>query len=236
MRCSPTFGYTGWIAAIFVGLVLVGCAASNGEDGAPPTTELPAQEKKADNKQAPPKFEATIPGDSKKQDGTADNQDPAPPDSDQCIDNGDPGSSASLGTELPPTDDCDENMKTLTGIMKGAVDVDFYKLSASDLGVSVGHPFGCSLGTDFEAETAGTELCVFMRCKNSTVDAVTGCAQGAPAEGEAGMKGCCAAAPGHAVPTWDCSGFGDDDSADIQIRVRQPNGNKCLPYKVNYRF
>ncbi len=234
MRCSPTFGHTGWLAAACVGLVLVGCATDNGDadDPTPPTTELPAREKKADNKQPPPKFEATIPGtDGTKPQGDSPNanEDPAPEDADQCIDNGDPGGSASLATDLPPTDDCDNSMKTLTGVMKGAVDADVYKLSASDRA-------GCWREMTFEADTAGTELCVFMRCKDSTIDPVTGCESGQLTEGEGGMKGCCAAAPGKAIPQFSCSNWTGDDSADIQIRVRQINGNKCLPYKASYRF
>jgi hypothetical protein len=51
-----------------------------------------------------------------------------------------------------------------------------------------------------------------------------------------GMKGCCAAAPGKAIPKWDCDGNFDDDSADFFLRVRQINGDKCMPYRVKYRF
>ncbi len=228
MRKSPTSRYSVWIVA--GGVALVGCAASgeDGEDDDTPTTELPARERKTDSKPDAPKFEANIPGDVESEgDGSA--EDPAPEEGDQCIDNGDPAPTAAGATQLPPISDCNNDMQSLTGTMKGAVDVDYYKLSASD-------DWGCSIDADFQAETAGTELCVFMRCKNSTVDAVTGCAQGVPAESETGLKGCCAAAPGHAVPKWDCEGWTDNDSADIQFRVRQINGNKCLPYKVNYRF
>lgn len=236
MRSAPTFGYLFVVMGSLV-LAATGCATSNGDvdpsGSETPSTETPAQEKKADDKAAPPKFDANIPPEDSKK-----NEDPAPPGAtqDQCIDNGDPGGAENLATKLPDTDDCDNNYKTVTGTMKGAVDVDFYKLSASDLGVSLSHPTGCSLDTDFEAQTAGTELCVFMRCKNSTVDAVTGCDQGTATTSDIGMKGCCAAAPGHAVPKWDCSGFTDDDSADIFMRVRQINGDKCLPYTLKYRF
>lgn len=222
------------MAVVLVGLGLAGCAVSQEDVGDPSEeapTEPPPKEKKPNDTPPPPKFDATLPSETPKA-----NQDPAPPKSDQCIDNGDPGGSENVATVLPETNDCDESYKTLTGIMKGAVDVDVYKLSAKDEGVSLSHPFGCRLNTDFEAETAGTELCVFMRCKNSTVDAVKGCDQGAASTSEIGMKGCCAAAPGHAVPKWDCSGITDDDSADIIVKVRQINGDKCLPYTVKYRY
>lgn len=235
MRSAPTFRYL--VGAAVFGLAIVGCATSNGDAGSDPGAgEMPATSKTeekttSDTSTAPPKFDATIPADTPKAD------DPAPPGgNDQCIDNGDPGGSENLATVLPETDDCDNNYKTMTGVMKGAVDVDFYKLSALDKGISLSHPAGCSLDTDFEAQTAGTELCVFMRCKNSTVDAVTGCESGTPTTSDIGMKGCCAAAPGHALPQWDCSGITDDDSADVFMRVRQINGDRCLPYTVKYRF
>jgi hypothetical protein len=229
MRRSPTLGYLA-----LLGIVLVGCAAGDDEPKDLPPIEAPVREKKeVDATKPAPAFEPSFNGTS----GTPDSKkDPAPANADQCIDNGDPGGAENVATKLPDTDDCDDDMKTLTGIAKGAVDVDFYKLSATDHGVSFNHPFGCKLDTDFEAETAGTELCVYARCKNSTADAVTGCEAGAIATSEIGMKGCCAAAPGRAVPKWDCSGFGDDDSADFFLRVRQINGEKCLPYKVKYRF
>lgn len=222
---------------MIAGLVLLACATSNGDD-APvdtPTTEPPLRDKKPDDNRDPPKFEATI--DTPDAGGGDDDKDPTPPGGgDPCIDNGDPGGSENVATKLPETTDCDNDYKTITGVMKGAVDVDFYSLSAKDEGVSTSHPFGCSLDTDFEGETAGTELCVFLRCKNSTMNPVTGCAQGTLSTSDIGMKGCCAAAPGKAVPEWDCSGITDNDSADIFIRVRQIGGDKCLPYKVKYRF
>jgi hypothetical protein len=221
---------------VIAGLVLLACATSNGDD-APvdtPTTEPPLRDKKPDDNRDPPKFEATI--DPPDAGGGDDDKDPTPGGGDPCIDNGDPGGSENVATKLPETTDCDNDYKTITGVMKGAVDVDFYSLSAKDEGVSTSHPFGCSLDTDFEGETAGTELCVFLRCKNSTMNPVTGCAQGTLSTSDIGMKGCCAAAPGKAVPEWDCSGITDNDSADIFIRVRQIGGDKCLPYKVKYRF
>jgi hypothetical protein len=226
MRSSPTSGYLA--TALVIGLALVGCATSNGEaeDPAsePAATDSPSKEKKTTDKAAPPDFEPKF---EPAPDGGS--GDPTPPDADQCIDNDDPGSAENVAKALPDTDDCDNSYKEATGTMKGAVDVDYFKLSTAD-------KFGCSVDADFEGQTAGTELCVFARCKNSTVDAVTGCAQGVAATSDIGMKGCCAAAPGKAIPNWDCSGITDDDSADFFLRVKQINGDKCLPYKVRYRY
>jgi hypothetical protein len=246
MRFSPTSGFTAWVSVSVAIAALVGCAASGDAESETPTedpsteakdddSDSKKEETKAEQKTPAPTFDANFTPTTN--DPTKEpSKDPAPPNADSCIDNGDPGGNESLATKLPDTDDCDNGMKTLTGTINGAVDVDYYKLSATDKGVSFSHPIGCSLDTDFQAETAGTELCVFMKCKNTTKDAVTGCEQGTQKTSDIGMKGCCAAAPGRAVPKWDCSGITDNDSADIFMRVRQINGDKCLPYKVSYRY
>ncbi len=213
-------------AAAVVGVVLVGCATDNGEAEDP--IETPAEEMTPPKEKTPtdagkpafdPEFEPDDPP----------NDDPTPPDGDQCIDKDDPGGAENVAKALPDTDDCDNNYKSVSGVAKGAVDVDFYKLSATD-------KTGCLLDTDFEAQTAGTELCVFARCKNSTANAVKKCKQGVLQTSDIGMKGCCAAAPGRPLPEWDCSGFTDDDSADFFLRVRQINGDQCLPYQFRYRY
>lgn len=149
---------------------------------------------------------------------------------DTCVDNDDPGSAENVAKQLPPMDDCDNNLKTVKGVLNGAVDVDFYKVSGAD-------KFGCSLDTEFSAATSGAEICVYARCKNATANAVTGCAAGVEDTSVIGMKGCCAATPGKATPEWDCSGVTDNDSADFMIRIKQAaGGDKCLPYTFSYRF
>lgn len=238
MRQAPTLGYL----AVAVVAVLVGAcagepsASGSGTDASEkPSDETALPERPSAPSRQGPAFEPTFDS-SPTTPAPGANVTPSSSSLEQCIDNGDPGSSENVATRLPDTDDCDDDLKTLTGTARGAVDVDFYKLSASDHGISFSHPFGCRKDTDFEAQTAGTELCVYVRCKNSTVDAVTGCESGTMATSDIGMKGCCAAAPGHAVPKWDCSGLTDDDSADFFLRVKQINGDRCLPYTVKYRY
>jgi hypothetical protein len=159
------------------------------------------------------------------------NVDPTPDGGgDTCVDNDDPGSSENVAKQLAGTDDCDNDFKTVKGVLNGAVDVDFYKMSGQDKA-------GCSLDTEFSSPTAGVELCVYARCKNATANAVTGCTNGVEDTSVVGMKGCCAAAPNKATPEWDCSGLLDNDSADFMIRIRQAaGGDKCLPYTFSYRY
>lgn len=174
-----------------------------------------------------PAFDASF---SQEQDA---NVDPTPDGGDTCVDNDDPGSAENVAKQLGETSDCSSaGTKTVKGVMSGAVDVDFYKLSMKDeLG------FTCQVDPDIGSPTSGLELCVYARCKNSTQDAVTGCKQGVENTNTIGMKGCCATTPGKAIPKWDCAGITDDDSADFVVRVKQAaGGDKCLPYTFTYTF
>lgn len=219
------------IAAKYVGLAslvcsvaLAACSTDNGTSTPPDEETVPHRDPPADDTR--PEFDASFGGGST--DAGVDQAAPAEAGA-PCSDPNDPGGSETVAAVLAETDDCDNDFKTVNGILQSAVDLDFYKLSGLDKNF-------CSLDTDFEAKTAGMQLCVFLRCKNSTVDAVTGCAQGVEATSDTGMKGCCTEGPGHAVPSWDCSGIADDDSADIVLRVKADKAATCVPYQYTYRF
>jgi hypothetical protein len=249
MRFAPTSRPLLWTVAASIAIALIGCASTDdvgdANDPAPATNDATAAKaddgktRSGDDKDRPdfdPQFQNGADGG-----GTSTNDptvDPTPPGGQSsCVDTDDPGSAENLAKKLPDTDDCDNNLKAVSGVANGGVDVDFYALQATDKGISFEHPGGCSLDTDFESETAGTEICVFARCRNATENAVTGCAEGTETTNAIGMKGCCAAGPGKAVPQWDCSGITDNDSADFFISVKQINhGEQCLPYKFKYRF
>ena len=226
MRFARTRTY--FIAAALTAsfVALVGCAAGDADGG---KVSTPTSEDRATGESTPataqvpaPKFEPKF--DDKTPDPS---KDPAPPDGDQCTDADDPGGAENTATTLAATDDCNDTVMEVTGKMKGAADVDMYKLSVKDRSCGI-------FEASFEDETAGTELCVFARCQNSTQDAFGGCKAGTEAVSDIGVKGCCAAAPGKAIPKIDCDGF--NDSVDYSIRVRQPAGNQCLPYKFKYSF
>jgi len=208
---------------------LVACASGTDGDDSPVTlANAPNDEingaKTPDAEKAPdfePKFETPATDPSK---------DPAPAGADECVDNGDPGGTESTAQQLPETDDCDDAMKPITGKLKSTADVDVYRVKTKDA--------WCVRETSFELETPGAELCVFMRCNNGNQEGFKGCDSGTEATSETGLKGCCQAGPGKAVPKLGCSGIfsGYDDSAEFTIRVRQPQANRCLPYRVRYRY
>ena len=219
-------------------VALAGCASTDNGDvelpAAIPATNdsTAAPPKKADTKTGDrpdfaPQFDTTAP--------PAGQKDPAPPVSgDVCKDDGDAASTPALAKKLPETDDCNQDMISVSGTMNGGVDTDYYSLSAVDKGISISHPAGCKLDTAFETKTAGTEICVFARCKNTTENTVNGCIEGKAATSENGWKGCCGT---KALPDLDCAGFGDNDSSDFLIRIKSTTtDNKCTPYKFEYRF
>ena len=206
------------------------CATSNGDADLGPTEREDDEESSSSSSSGGtnrPTFEASI--DPSEQPDA--NVDPTPEGGgDTCVDNDDPGGAENVAKALPNTDDCDDNFKTVKGVLNGAVDVDFYKMSGQDKA-------GCNVETEFGTSTAGAEICVYARCKNATANAVSGCTHGTLDTSVVGMKGCCAAGPNKATPEWDCSGITDNDSADFMIRIRQAAGSdKCLPYTFSYRF
>jgi hypothetical protein len=208
----------------------VACASGSDGDGADDETPtVPAEEVNAKKAaEAPPefqpKFESPTPG------GTDPTKDPAPGGINDCVDNADPGATEATALKLPDTDDCDDEMKTIAGRLKSTADVDMYRVKTADK--------WCVRATTFELETANAELCVFMRCNNGNQEGFAGCESGTEATSETGLKGCCQAGPGRAVPKMSCSSIwaGYDDSAEFTIRVRQPQTNACLPYRVKYRY
>lgn len=245
MPSTPNRPFFFAIAAV-VGSVLVGCAAQSSDPSDPsnPESSEPAASDTTPAKSGDsntPAFQASFQqgpdGGAATTNGNDDaTKDPTPAGgASQCIDNDDAGGSESAAKKLPDTDDCDTDYKEVDGVASSGVDQDYYAFSATDMGISFSHPLGCEINADFQDETAGTELCVYMRCEKTTTDAVTGCDQGTPSTSEDGMQGCCAAAPGRAVPKWDCDGL--NDSVNVIMRVRQiDNANQCLPYKLDYKF
>jgi hypothetical protein len=229
-RSGARAGRTLAVAASVVLLLgWVGCAASQ-DDGEPADLDDVAGEPGSSSGSSSSGSSAGEPTRPAFEAGFDDDDDAgAPPDGDDvCLDPDDPGSSPSVAKALPDTDDCDNSIKTVNGIMNGAVDVDYYRLSGTDRG-------GCRIDATFESTTPGLELCVGLRCKKGATK-FDSCAHGVLSTMD-GANACCSATPGKALPKWSCGGVTQlDDSVDISIRVRQPTGGACLPYTLSYRF
>lgn len=219
------------LACLGGGAVVLACGTSNGEAGTPGLDDPPTEETNGDpSKPSRPAFEAGFPdppndGGTGTEGGTTTN----------CSDPADPGSNAGTARTLDPTDDCNETPIEVKGVVSNGVDVDVYKLSATD-------KTGCLTNTTFPIATAGVEMCVYVRCKNEelgSTTAVTNCLGGTKkTDGTSGWEGCCAVGPAEPTPEYDCPGFAtDDDSADFQIRVAPTATTKeCQAYSFSYRF
>jgi hypothetical protein len=210
------------LAAVVVGVTWLGCASSETDPLGGGVEPDPSGTTTTPTPTTRPDFEAGfVDPDSGSDDPTPDGG------GDTCVDNGDPGGTQNLAKALPDTDDAQNSPKTVTGVLNGPLDVDFYKFHVAD---TSGH----LVEADIKTVTSGIELCVYVKCLNGTTT-YSGCTGGVESTSDIGTKGCCATGPSTATPGWDCSGITDNDSADVVIRVKQTQ-NKCTPYSFSYAF
>ncbi len=221
-------------SCVLGGAVALACGTSNGDAGTPGVDDPPTTDT-TDEPQKPsrPAFEAGFADDGGTTgDGGTTNEGGTT----TCQDPGDPGGNAGGARSLPATDDCDNDFKTVNGVLSTPVDIDVYKVSATDKG-----PIPpCLLDTSFSMKTAGVELCVFVHCTNDAAQKtnVTGCNAGTKATDPVSTwEGCCAVGPADPTPSWDCAGIPDDDSADFLMQVKATATTKeCQGYSFSYRY
>jgi hypothetical protein len=214
------------LAAIAVAGVWMGCA-SNGD----PAVDEPAPAPGTTGTVKPdpttrPDFEAGFPdmeGGGAGDGGSS--VDPTPPGGDTCVDNADPGGSENAAKALPDTSDSQNTAISVSGVLNGPVDVDFYRLNVADT-------FGHLLQPDIQATAAGIEMCVFVKCPSGASN-VTCSAPAVAKKSDIGIDGCCGTGPSSVTPGWNCGGT--NDSAQLFIKISQ-TADKCLPYTFSYAF
>jgi len=113
----------------------------------------------------------------------------------------------------------------VSGVLNGPVDVDFYRLNVADTSFHLLQP-------DIQATSAGTEMCVFVKCPSGS-SGVTCSAPAVAKKSDIGIDGCCGTGPSSVTPGWDCGGT--NDSAQLFIQISQ-TADKCLPYTFSYAF
>jgi hypothetical protein len=172
-----------------------------------------------------PDFEAGFPDmDDAGGDGGS-NVDPTPPGGDTCVDNDDPGGAENTAKALPDTDDSQNSAISVSGVLNGPVDADFYRLNVADVSFHLLQP-------DIQATSNGTEMCVFVKCPSGT-SSVTCSAPAVAKKSDIGIDGCCGTGPSSVTPSWNCGGT--NDSAQLFIKISQ-TADKCLPYTFSYAF
>ena len=212
------------LGAIAIAGVWMGCATN----GDPAVDEpAPAPDPSGTVKPDPttrPDFEAGFPD----MDGGGEGGntiDPTPPGGDTCVDNGDPGGAENTAKALPDTTDAQNTAISVSGVLNGAVDVDFYRLNVADTSFHLLQP-------DIQATSNGVEMCVFAKCPSGASN-VTCTAPAVATKSDIGIDGCCGASPSSVTPAWNCGGT--DDSAQLFIKITQ-TADKCLPYTFSYAF
>lgn len=222
------------VAALLVGTSVLACAStdsdangSTGDDDDEDTmTPQPSPPKSgADAATEPPEFEPDFEDDL---------PEPTPDPGDQCIDNDDPGSSENTAVALPNIDDCDSSgagfgkNPPIVGVMKGAVDVDFYKFAGEDTA-------RCKVDPMVVSPTSGLEICMFVSCMKGETK-FKGCTGGVEAVSDIGNPGCCVATPGETKLDFSCGGLTQvNTSANVFVRVKQIT-DQCTPYQFAYHF
>jgi hypothetical protein len=212
------------LGAIVVGVGWLGCA-TNGDpaiDEPGPVTSGTSTSKPDSGTR--PDFEAGFPDEPDS--GTGAGGDPTPEGGDTCLDKDDPGGAENVAKALPGTDDAQNTAISVSGVVNGAVDVDFYKLHVSDVSFHLLQP-------DIQATSSGVEMCVFVKCDTTGSSGVTCSAPAVKKTSDIGTEGCCATGPAAVTPGWNCSST--TDSATLFFRIKQ-TASACLPYSFSYAF
>lgn len=219
------------ILALAAGGVWLGCGTDNGDASGEDPEGYPPDETTGDEDDGTTGGNALDSGSSTKDASKADASDggdlPVPDGGDTCVDTSDPGANESLAKSLGDTNDSDDTTKTVTGVLDGYLDTDFYSLGVVDTSSGI-------IGAHFNMKTSGVEFCVFVKCKTDTTN-FKSCNGGTATTSSIGNSGCCATGPSEASPDWSCGGTFTSDSADFYVRIKQ-TADACTPYEWTYTF
>jgi hypothetical protein len=154
----------------------------------------------------------------------------APP----CVDAGvgEPNETEDAAHALKPTaiDDCDSSGDTVSGTLKGASDVDWYRYEGNDTALCV---------EDAERKVAqsesGIRVCKYIECVTGLTEVT--CPNGTTNDkSPLGRLGCCAPG-GFTIDTFNCTGT-LDEHVYVYIRVDQPSATAatCNDYQLDYHY
>lgn len=147
-----------------------------------------------------------------------------------CEDDGvEPNESEAGASFLGEINDNDGNGSSVSGVLDGEDDVDWYVYAGDDDIGNIVDPFR-SISAD-----GGFRFCKFAECPDDSIaETEFPCPEGATeATSPDGRPGCCADDIIH-VPDANCPGI--DDSMDIYIRVDGAGADECVGYTVNFHF
>ena len=137
-----------------------------------------------------------------------------------------PNDTQVTATPLPGIDDCDSSGSTVTAVSSGTGDPDWMHYFGTDT-------VGCVVDPTAQIDAAGLRLCIFIICPTG-ITTIQSCTNGSPGSSPADTPGCCTTSTTAMTVQMSCGGT--SDSADVYIRVDQPDSNQCVPYDVAYHF
>lgn len=153
--------------------------------------------------------------------------DAGPDGSTTCSDPNDVGGSEPTAKDLGTITDSDSAGSTFSGVVSGAVDVDYYELTGTD-------EYGAVVDPTLSSTSTGVEICMFVTCIQGSGIDFKSCTGGSQATSDLGRPGCCFTAPGSIALEYDCLGT-TNESATMFMRVRQTS-SACVSYAASYHF
>jgi hypothetical protein len=146
-----------------------------------------------------------------------------------CNDTGsEPNDSEAAALTQPQINDCDGSGSSVTGVIAGSGDVDWFKFKGDDDLLCSVDPYAIS-----SAVSGGARLCAFADCGGVTE--LKSCKKGVQNSSPSGLAGCCTTTGTDVALEINCPGT-PEDNATIYIRIDQPSGNSCISYTIDYHY
>ena len=124
--------------------------------------------------------------------------------------------------------DNDDDAVTITGILGGAEDTDWYSYHGKDT-------FGYIVEPKVNLLAGGLRLCQFLVCdEGGAAQSEVTCPAGSKFAISPNLRPGCCAATSFQVTEFNCTG--QDESATIWIRVDQPVVDACTDYEIKVTF
>ena len=127
--------------------------------------------------------------------------------------------------DSPEALDCDDYVSTVSGVLSGASDEDWYLIRGIDTRAG-----GCTHTARVDVE--GAKVCIFAQCALAT-NPTTNCRAGVEATSPEGRPGCCSQQAGNASLEITCRESGSELTL-FYIRVSNGPPGACTEYEREY--
>lgn len=141
-----------------------------------------------------------------------------------------PGEAEALPTMLPDITDNDDDFHQVTGVLSGAMDVDWYRFHGADKLGYVAEPT-----LEIVSMTTGMRVCQFLECDNGGVAQTNlTCPDGTKFAISGDLRPGCCHTTGFQITDLDCNT--NDESVQIYLRFDKPDEDTCVNYEFKAHF